>query len=240
MKNYYKILEVDSKASPEVIDKAYKTLVKKYHPDLQNGIKKNEFEEKMKEINEAYSVLVDSYKRAEYDEQVKRTIISREEYEKAIHENEMLRNELERNATLNRNVNQSNNIRNNYNQSNEPKSEYNGFRDGNTITNMGKVIQEEIKKVKEQAYKNAYNDAYIQDMKNRGYKIKYKRDIKYYIKLIGYILGAILICILIYQIPLVKSFFTDLYEENIFFKLIVNIFKAIINGFISVFKTKPW
>ena len=42
MKNYYEILEVDSKASPEVIEKAYKTLVKKYHPDLQNGINKNE------------------------------------------------------------------------------------------------------------------------------------------------------------------------------------------------------
>ena len=33
VKNYYEILEVDSKASPEVIEKAYKTLVKKYHPD---------------------------------------------------------------------------------------------------------------------------------------------------------------------------------------------------------------
>ena len=51
MKNYYEILEVDSKASPEVIEKAYKTLVKKYHPDLQNAINKNEYEEKMKEIS---------------------------------------------------------------------------------------------------------------------------------------------------------------------------------------------
>ena len=49
MKNYYEILEVDSKASPEVIEKAYKTLVKKYHPDLQNAINKNEYEEKMKD-----------------------------------------------------------------------------------------------------------------------------------------------------------------------------------------------
>ena len=63
MKNYYEILEVDSKASPEVIEKAYKTLVKKYHPELQNGIRENEYEEKMKEINEAYSVLTDDYKK---------------------------------------------------------------------------------------------------------------------------------------------------------------------------------
>ena len=33
--NYYEILEVNKNASPEIIEKAYKTLVKKYHPDLQ-------------------------------------------------------------------------------------------------------------------------------------------------------------------------------------------------------------
>lgn len=35
MKNYYKILEVDKNASNEVIKVAYKSLVKKYHPDLK-------------------------------------------------------------------------------------------------------------------------------------------------------------------------------------------------------------
>ena len=35
MKNYYEILEVNENASKEVIDKAYKVLAKKYHPDLQ-------------------------------------------------------------------------------------------------------------------------------------------------------------------------------------------------------------
>lgn len=35
MKNYYKILEVDVKASKEIIDKAFKILAKRYHPDTQ-------------------------------------------------------------------------------------------------------------------------------------------------------------------------------------------------------------
>ena len=39
-KNYYKILEIDQDASEEIIEKAYKTLVKKYHPDLQDETQK--------------------------------------------------------------------------------------------------------------------------------------------------------------------------------------------------------
>ena len=241
MKNYYEILEVDSKASPEVIEKAYKTLVKKYHPDLQNGINKNEYEEKMKEINEAYSVLTDDYKKTTYDEQLKKTMISREEYEKAIHENEMLRDELERNATSNINENQfNNNVSNNYNQNHVQNSEYDNFKDGNTITNMGKILQDEIKRATEQAYNKAYEDAYIQDMKNRGYKIRYKHDFKYYLKLVGCILVVILVFIIIYQIPIVKKFFIELYDENIFFKIIINIFRAFINVFKNTFSAKLW
>ena len=162
MKNYYEILEVDSKASPEVIEKAYKTLVKKYHPDLQNGAMKDDYEEKMKEINEAYSVLTDDYKKASYDEQLKRTIISREEYENAIQENERLRNELGKNVSGNDNGIQESNY-----QKPLQNNEYNKFQNGNTITNMGKIIQEEIKKATEMAYNKAYEDAYVQDMKNR-------------------------------------------------------------------------
>ena len=41
MKNYYEILEVNENASKEVIDKAYKVLAKKYHPDLQEEKNKN-------------------------------------------------------------------------------------------------------------------------------------------------------------------------------------------------------
>ena len=62
MKKYYEILEVDKNASQEVIEKAYKTLAKKYHPDLQQGSMKQQYAEKMKIINEAYDVLSDSEK----------------------------------------------------------------------------------------------------------------------------------------------------------------------------------
>lgn len=229
MKNYYEILEVDKKASPEVIEKAYRTLVKKYHPDLQENDKQKENEEKMKEINEAYSVLSDDYKRTTYDEQLQNTTISISEYEKVVQENMELRDKLEKVITEIRNNNQTNSARvqnNNY-QNVEQNNTQNRYQTGNTITNMGRIMQEEIKKAAEQAYNNAYRDAYIEDMKNRGYKIKYKHDFKYYIKFVGCIIIVILIFALIYQIPMVKKFVVELYEENVILKAIVNILKNI-------------
>ena len=67
MKDYYGILEVNEKASQEIIEKAYKTLVKKYHPDLYSSVEKREAERKLKDINEAYNILSDTFLRSQYD-----------------------------------------------------------------------------------------------------------------------------------------------------------------------------
>ncbi len=71
MKDYYEILQVNEKASIEIIEKAYKTLAKKYHPDLQTDETKRKFaEEKFKNLNEAYKVLSDDFLREQYDEEL--------------------------------------------------------------------------------------------------------------------------------------------------------------------------
>ena len=72
MKDYYGILEVHEKASPEIIEKAYKTLVKKYHPDLYSTVEKKEAEIKLKDINEAYHILSDSFLRSQYDLEIQK------------------------------------------------------------------------------------------------------------------------------------------------------------------------
>ncbi|MDD4494840.1 MAG: molecular chaperone DnaJ [Eubacteriales bacterium] len=64
-RDYYEVLGIDRNASEADIKKAYRTLAKKYHPDVNKGDSQAEL--KFKEVNEAYIVLSDSQKRSTYD-----------------------------------------------------------------------------------------------------------------------------------------------------------------------------
>ena len=63
--DYYEVLGVDRNASDKEITSAYRKLAKKYHPDLNH---EPGAEEKYKKVNEAYEVLHDKQKRAQYDQ----------------------------------------------------------------------------------------------------------------------------------------------------------------------------
>jgi len=64
-RDYYEILSVDRRASPEEIKRAYRRLAHEYHPDKNPG--DDEAEARFKEASEAYAILADPQKRATYD-----------------------------------------------------------------------------------------------------------------------------------------------------------------------------
>ncbi len=210
-KNYYDWLEISRNASPEVVEKAYKTLVKKYHPDLQEGENKQQAEEMIKKINEAYSVLSDETKRKQYDETIKESTISREDYDRLQQELNNMRKQSTTND--NHNTNHVTNMQPTENEKPEQNIEY----------------QQQL----ENARKKAYYDAYIQDLKRRGYKIRYKKTFKDYLKIFIVIIVVIVLCILLWVIPFTREKLIDFYNSNEIIKwmidMVINIFKSIFN-----------
>ena len=63
--DYYKELGIDRNSSQADIKKAYRSLARKFHPDLNPG--NSNSEERFKSINEAYEVLSDQVSRNKYD-----------------------------------------------------------------------------------------------------------------------------------------------------------------------------
>ena len=229
-KNYYEILEVDRNASPEIIDKAYKTLAKKYHPDLQDDIHKKEAEETFKIINEAYEVLSNPEKRALYDQKIENTFVSQDKYDEMYQQNQVLKNKLN---NLQQNIYNKNTYSQNANTvNNNTNMNYNSANTQNSYQN---VQAEQYRKNLEyeqqvnQARQQAYHDAYIQDLKNRGYKIRYKKSLSDYVKSFIALIIVIFILFLLFQLPFVKNYFIELYNTNAVFRVIGNIFINIFN-----------
>lgn len=198
MKNYYEILEVDKNASNEIIEKSYKLLAKRYHPDLQNTKstkEKNSNQEKMKEINEAYAVLSNDFKRREYDKQIKETTISIEEYNKVIQENNMLRRKLQR-------------FENKYNvpvESNFSSLEF---------------AQRYFGGLKSQGNKNAQ----VKNSKNMNTK-KFKLNSKQIKIAIVVVFELILTMWILSVIPTTRHFFENLYNNNAIIRFIFDTFR---------------
>lgn len=78
MKNYYDILGISSNSTKQEIQKSFRNLAKKYHPDVNKD--NLEIEKKFKEIKEAYEILKDDVKRERYDKTLNKNNKKSEEH----------------------------------------------------------------------------------------------------------------------------------------------------------------
>ena len=222
MKNYYDILEINKNASPEVVEKAYKTLVKKFHPDLQSDESKQNAEEKMKELNEAYETISNPDKREKYNQKLEQ-IESKKNinygYNVQTNSQSPMSNQVQTNHTYQQEVKNDKN----YNKSNK--------KDQRKISKQQAYEQKKYAQKIQNAVNKAYYDAYIQDLRNRGYKIVYKKSAKEYLQMIfrAIITLAVtfLVLFLFYQIPFVKNYFSRLYTNNEVFRSFIDIISQV-------------
>ena len=227
MINYYEVLEVSEKASKEVIEKAHKALAKKYHPDLnQDNLK--EAEQKMKEINEAFEVLMDDSKRSNYDSILakKREI----EQRKASYSSQKASSPKSNQQT----TDDLNNQFNNYNKISYSNGYYTDPNDNFFINT--KNMDEKTRKKLQNKLQERYLEAYDSYLRERGYKLKYKWTFKRVAQLVLAILIVILICVILFFIPPIHEYCIDLYNENFVIQLVVDLIKSIFSAIFSVFK----
>ena len=212
-KNYYDILQVNRNASPEIIEKAYKTLAKKYHPDLQAEENKKQAEEILKEINEAYEVLSNPEKKKVYDISLSSSEPRQESTQETRQETRQEPNQSPKRETTNPSSNTT--------QISEEELLYKQQQELLRKQQLQQQLQyqEQLRHEQEIAYQQQLQQA----LKNRGYKIRYKKTMKDYIRGFITFVIVILILFLLWQIPFIQNFFVDLYKSNPILQTIVNL-----------------
>ena len=196
-KDYYEWLEISKNASQEVIEKAYKALVKKYHPDLYSGQKKEYAEKKIKEINEAYNVLTDEFMKEQYDAELEKQ------------EQETLYRKYGNQQSNNTNVQNKNT--NNNNKSSEQEKEVQDFNERMKKHKVGSFSG--IIELCKEIYKNKPKRDEIKELT--------KKDI---LALILTIIVVILIGVALWFIPFTNGWMRELLFENPLFNWIGGIF----------------
>ena len=221
MKTLYEVLEVSENASKEIIEKAYKVLAKKYHPDLQINEDKQEAEKKMKQLNEAYEVLSNETKRKEYD--LKLTQERRQE-------------EAKKQPQPNDSQKQS---EQSYQAPTKPMSEKE-YREALRRQYQERREEQERQRKVQEEYEQRYQQAYEGYLRSLGYKIKYKWTWKRLRDFMITIFIIIMICTILWFFPPTHKLIMDFYNSNSIIQAVIdtigNVFKGIWNGICVVFQ----
>lgn len=193
--NYYELLQVDKKASKEIIDKAFKVLAKKYHPDAQEEDKKEWAEQKFKELNNAYEVLSNEEKRMEYDSTL----------EDEVSDVEM--------ALIQKNKYLSNLVDELQNKLNEYEHQNNGYSSFYTTRYQQPY----------QAYQPPQPDPTMDSYEYAYTKREKHHSLKNFISLFITLFVIVVVFTALWFIPFTHKMFVNLYENNDIIRAIVNL-----------------
>ena len=206
--NPYAVLGIPVNASEEEIKKAYRKLARENHPDLHPEEERDAYESKMKQINEAYTILIDDEKRKAYD--IELNAKRQEEIQKKMQENTSLEQDF------------FNDLQNaNMKRQKEEQDKINRKLEEEQKSNMEK-LQADLQRT----YSNAYNN-YLRSL---GYKIKEPWTLKRFIELMKVLIILAVIIIFIWFFPPTHKLIIDFYEQNVVLKFIIDIFIKLILG----------
>lgn len=226
MKTLYEILEVSEKASKEIIEKAYKVLAKKYHPDLQKPENKANAENKMKEINEAYEVLGDEEKRKSYDAKLENERKTDEQLHSQTHNQQSVTSQYQQPY---------------YKQENQSSSKVQSQAEQRYRDMQKRRYEEELRKQQEQMRKTIQEDmerqaqnAYYNYLRSLGYKIKERWTWQKTKKLLLILLIIAMIAFILWLLPPTHNMMMEIYNNNKLIKIFVDIIVGIVT---ALFKT---
>lgn len=216
-KTYYDILEVSRYATDEVINRAHKVLVKRYHPDVQKDSEsRKKAAEEMVKVNEAYEVLSDKNKKAKYDkkleleEQRKNMQNSSNRYSTYNTNN---RSSKKNNSNINRNAGQNVNKSMVNIQNNQAEEEIE--RQRRLIEMQGDAIRENMRQ------------QYYNQLRSMGYTIKEPFSWKKAKRIVILIIALIVINFLIFNIPFLANLMSDLEFSNPILAIFIRILRGI-------------
>lgn len=209
-KTYYDILEVSRYATDEVINRAHKVLVKRYHPDLQKtDEERKKAASEMVKVNEAYEVLSNKEKKAKYDKKLE----LEEEIEKR-------KNNIAKNGYTKKSNRGSNNIIKNQN-----------LRSMQTVTNN--VAEEEIERQRRliemqgDAIRENMRQNYYNQLRRMGYTIKEPFSWKKLKRIVILIIVMIIINLMLFNIPFLANLMSELEFNNPFLAIIIRMLRYV-------------
>lgn len=204
MENYYEILEVSPNASPEIIEKAYKVLAKKYHPDANEEDKKQWAEEQFKKINKAYEILSNEDTKKEYDMQYKNQEENKmQDYNKLLNEIEILKTRLAYYENKENIWNKQEESKNSYSAMQNEEANENYYQYENTNTQYSQ--------------ENSYNN----NVKKENFITRIGKNI---MAIILTIIVISAVAGLLWFIPQTREYLQQIYNQNPVIKQIVDIF----------------